>query len=98
VYALIEPGVTVQWQKGGWNSEPSGISDLDEKVLPLRATTFVGILAGLYVVSTLHVGRRAGTTTLCRTTGVNYIPQSGTINLAKVVTTIPARATNYVGI
>jgi hypothetical protein len=30
------PDVTVQgWQKGGLNSEPYIISDLDEKVLPL---------------------------------------------------------------
>jgi hypothetical protein len=35
-YVGKSPDVTVQgWQKGGLNSEPSMISDLDEKVLPL---------------------------------------------------------------
>ncbi len=36
-YVGESPDVTVQgWQKGGLNSEPSVISDLDEKLLPLH--------------------------------------------------------------
>ncbi len=64
--------------------------------VPARATNYVGIWVGLYVASPLHVGGRAGTTTLSQS---QLYPPVREYKFAKGVTTIPARTTkNYVGI
>ncbi len=51
------------WQKGGLNSEPSVISDLDEKVLPLYRQgppNHFSIRLGIYDASVTGTAEQAG--------------------------------------